>query len=122
METEIRIPDLTPYSKGDNEFTLETWHVPEGGEVEIGRPLMEVSSSQTIFEVDSMVSGTVIKHLVPAGTGGLVVGTPVAMMEVTGAAMTEMEMGAPADDAAGSAPGNGAAAPGDSDTPQGSGG
>lgn len=116
METEIRIPDLSPYAKGETEFTLETWHVPVGGEVEIGRPLMEVSTTKTIFDVDSMVSGRVIRHLVPAGTGGLTVGTPVAVMEVTGAAMMAMEMGAPESDdgaapGAAGTPGNGAAAP-----------
>ncbi|MEL6919879.1 MAG: pyruvate dehydrogenase complex dihydrolipoamide acetyltransferase [Pseudomonadota bacterium] len=98
MPTEILMPALSPTME---EGTLAKWLVKEGDTVSSGDLLAEIETDKATMEFEAVDEGTVGKILVAAGSEGVKVNTPIAVL---------LEDGESADDI-GSAPGAPATAP-----------
>ncbi|MCC5963719.1 MAG: pyruvate dehydrogenase complex dihydrolipoamide acetyltransferase [Rhodobacteraceae bacterium] len=91
MPTEILMPALSPTME---EGTLAKWLVKEGDEVASGDILAEIETDKATMEFEAVDEGTIGKILIDAGTDGVKVNTPIAVL---------LEEGESADDI-GSAP------------------
>ncbi|WP_170595414.1 pyruvate dehydrogenase complex dihydrolipoamide acetyltransferase [Ruegeria arenilitoris] len=116
MPTEILMPALSPTME---EGTLAKWLVKEGDTVSSGDLLAEIETDKATMEFEAVDEGVVGKILVPEGTEGVKVNTPIAVLLEEGesaddiaAAPTKAPEAAPAADA-----GNEAAAPAASEAP-----
>jgi pyruvate dehydrogenase E2 component (dihydrolipoamide acetyltransferase) len=65
------------------EGTLLRWVVQEGEEIEKGAILAEIETDKATVEVESNYSGTVARHLIPAGEI-VPIGTPIAIIAAPG--------------------------------------
>ncbi|MEX5729268.1 pyruvate dehydrogenase E1 component beta subunit [Rhodovulum iodosum] len=112
MATEILMPALSPTME---EGTLAKWLVNEGDTVSAGDILAEIETDKATMEFEAVDEGTLGKILVPAGTEGVKVNTPIAVMVEEGedaeAAAAKAQEAAPAADAAGKAAPDGGSAP-----------
>lgn len=77
MTTRILMPRLTPASE---EATLARWLVAEGQPVSAGDVIAEVASGRTTMEIEAAAEGRLARILVPAGTAGVRVDTPIAVL------------------------------------------
>ncbi|WP_116131907.1 pyruvate dehydrogenase complex E1 component subunit beta [Tropicimonas sp. IMCC34043] len=102
MATEVLMPALSPTME---EGTLAKWLVKEGDAVSSGDILAEIETDKATMEFEAVDEGIVGKILVAAGTEGVKVNTPIAVM---------VEEGEDADAAVASAP---AKAEAEADTP-----
>jgi pyruvate/2-oxoglutarate dehydrogenase complex dihydrolipoamide acyltransferase (E2) component len=71
------MPALSPTME---EGTLAKWLVKEGDKVKSGDILAEIETDKATMEFEAVDEGTVGKILVPEGTEGVKVGTPIAVM------------------------------------------
>jgi len=102
----ILMPALSPTME---EGKLSKWLVKEGDSVKPGDVLAEIETDKATMEVESVDTGRVSKLLVPEGTEGVKVNTPIALVLGEGEAPgEEMPKPAPAKADAAAAP---AAAP-----------
>jgi pyruvate dehydrogenase E1 component beta subunit len=81
MATEILMPALSPTME---EGTLAKWLVKEGDRVESGQILAEIETDKATMEFEAVDEGIVGKILVPAGTEGVKVNTPIAVLVEAG--------------------------------------
>ncbi len=79
--TEILMPALSPTM---DTGTLAKWLVAEGDHVSAGDVIAEIETDKATMEVEAVEDGTIAKILVPAGTGGVKVNTPIAQMTLEG--------------------------------------
>ena len=77
MPTEILMPALSPTME---EGTLAKWLVKEGDTVSSGDLLAEIETDKATMEFEAVDEGTVGKILVPDGTEGVKVNTPIAVL------------------------------------------
>lgn len=77
MRREILMPPVTP-SMTDGR--IARWHVAEGQAVAPGDVLAEVATSTATLEIEAENEGRVERILVPAGTEGVKVNTPIAIL------------------------------------------
>jgi pyruvate dehydrogenase E1 component beta subunit len=77
MATEILMPALSPTME---EGTLAKWLVKEGDEVTSGMILAEIETDKATMEFEAVDEGTVGKILVPEGSEGVKVNTPIAVL------------------------------------------
>src|ERR671912_3016150 len=98
MPTPILMPALSPTMTEGN---LARWVKQEGDAVRSGDVIAEIETDKATMEVEAVDEGTLGKILVPAGTEGVAVNTPIAML-----------LGEGEDRAALQGAGNGAAAAG----------
>ena len=77
MPTELKMPALSPTME---EGTLAKWLVKEGDTVKSGDILAEIETDKATMEFEAVDEGTIAKILVPEGTDGVKVGTPIAML------------------------------------------
>jgi len=77
MRREILMPPVTP-SMTDGK--VARWHVAEGQSVVAGDLLVEVATSTATLEIEAEGEGRVERILVPAGTEGVKVNTPIAIL------------------------------------------
>ncbi|UWQ30431.1 pyruvate dehydrogenase complex dihydrolipoamide acetyltransferase [Leisingera sp. M523] len=110
MPTEILMPALSPTME---EGTLAKWLVKEGDTVSSGDLLAEIETDKATMEFEAVDEGVVGKILVPEGSEGVKVNTPIAVL---------LEDGESADDigsvpAAAAAPATAAAEPGPAAAP-----
>ncbi|AXX97596.1 pyruvate dehydrogenase complex dihydrolipoamide acetyltransferase [Profundibacter amoris] len=98
MPTEILMPALSPTME---EGTLAKWLVKEGDMVQSGDLIAEIETDKATMEFEAVDEGIVGKLLVPEGTEGVKVNTPIAVL---------LEDGETTDDI-GTAPAKPAAAP-----------
>jgi pyruvate dehydrogenase E1 component beta subunit len=77
MRREILMPPMTP-SMTDGK--ISRWHVSEGQSVAAGDLLAEVATPTATFEIEADNEGHVERILVPAGTEGVKVNTPIAIL------------------------------------------
>ena len=77
MSIELKMPALSPTME---EGTLAKWLVKEGDTVSSGDLLAEIETDKATMEFEAVDEGTVLKILVPEGTDGVKVGTPIAMI------------------------------------------
>src|SRR3984893_3014787 len=78
MPTEILMPALSPTME---EGKLAKWLVEEGQTVKAGDVIAEIESDKATMEVEASDEGKVSKLLVPAGTEGVKVNTPIALLD-----------------------------------------
>ena len=90
----ILMPALSPTME---EGKLAKWLVKEGDTVNPGDVLAEIETDKATMEVESVDSGKVAKLLVPEGTEGVKVNTPIAQVLAEGE--TAEDVAAPAAEA-----------------------
>ncbi len=84
MATEILMPALSPTME---EGTLAKWLVKEGDEVTSGMVIAEIETDKATMEFEAVDEGKVGKILVPEGTEGVKVNTPIAVLVEEGEAV-----------------------------------
>ncbi len=77
MPIEILMPALSPTMTEGN---LTKWEVKEGDKVNSGDVVCEIETDKATMEVEAADEGTVGKILIPAGTEGVAVNTPIALL------------------------------------------
>ncbi|MCX7643841.1 MAG: pyruvate dehydrogenase complex dihydrolipoamide acetyltransferase [Rhodobacteraceae bacterium] len=77
MATEILMPALSPTME---EGTLAKWHVKEGDAVSAGQVIAEIETDKATMEFEAVDEGIVGRILVPEGTEGVKVNTPIALL------------------------------------------
>jgi pyruvate dehydrogenase E1 component beta subunit len=77
MATEILMPALSPTME---EGTLAKWLVKEGDKVASGDILAEIETDKATMEFEAVDEGVIGKILIAAGTEGVKVNTPIAVM------------------------------------------
>src|SRR5256714_7219 len=82
MPTEILMPALSPTME---EGKLAKWLVEEGQTIKAGDVIAELETDKATMEVEASDEGKVSKLLIPAGTEGVKVNTPIAVLDGDGA-------------------------------------
>ncbi|MBW0157264.1 pyruvate dehydrogenase complex dihydrolipoamide acetyltransferase [Sedimentimonas flavescens] len=77
MATEILMPALSPTME---EGTLAKWLVKEGDTVSAGDIMAEIETDKATMEFEAVDEGIVGKILIAAGTAGVKVNTPIAIL------------------------------------------
>ncbi|MBB4001500.1 MAG: pyruvate dehydrogenase complex E1 component subunit beta [Aurantimonas endophytica] len=88
MATEILMPALSPTME---EGTLAKWLKQEGDTVAAGDVIAEIETDKATMEVEAVDEGTLGKILVQAGTEGVKVNTPIAMLLAEGEDASALE-------------------------------
>src|SRR6478736_4121978 len=83
MAIEILMPALSPTME---EGKLAKWLVAEGQAIKPGDIIAEIETDKATMEVEAVDEGKVSKLLIPEGTEGVKVNTPIAMIDGDGAA------------------------------------
>ncbi len=81
MSVELKMPALSPTME---EGKLARWLVKEGDEIQSGDILAEIETDKATMEFEAVDEGRIGKILVPEGTEGVKVGTPIAVIEGEG--------------------------------------
>jgi pyruvate dehydrogenase E2 component (dihydrolipoamide acetyltransferase) len=115
MPTEILMPALSPTME---EGTLAKWLVKEGDTVASGDILAEIETDKATMEFEAVDEGVIGKLLIAAGTDGVKVNTPIAVLLADGETASDIGTtakaapeAAKADTGAKAAPAGGSAAP-----------
>jgi pyruvate dehydrogenase E1 component beta subunit len=77
MTINILMPALSPTMTEGN---LAKWHVKEGDTVKAGKVIAEIETDKATMEVEAVDEGVIGKILIPAGTQGVSVNTPIAVL------------------------------------------
>src|SRR3954454_7076194 len=77
MPIDILMPALSPTMEEGN---LAKWLKNEGDKVASGDVIAEIETDKATMEVEAVDEGTIGKILVPAGTEGVKVNTPIAVL------------------------------------------
>jgi pyruvate dehydrogenase E1 component beta subunit len=77
MRREILMPPVTPSMKDGK---ISRWHVAEGQSVAAGDLLVEIATTTATVEIEAEDEGRVERILFPAGTEGVKVNTPIAIL------------------------------------------
>jgi pyruvate dehydrogenase E1 component subunit beta len=95
MSTQILMPALSPTME---EGTLAKWLVKEGDAVTSGQILAEIETDKATMEFEAVDEGTIGKILIPEGSEGVKVNTPIAVLldEGEDASAAEAPAAAPA--------------------------
>ncbi|NMM46001.1 pyruvate dehydrogenase complex dihydrolipoamide acetyltransferase [Rhodospirillaceae bacterium KN72] len=105
MAVQILMPALSPTM---TEGTLAKWNVKEGDSVASGDVMAEIETDKATMEFEAVDEGVIAKILVPEGTEGVAVNTPIAILAEEGEdaadAVKEAGDNAPAAKAAPTAP------------------
>lgn len=88
------MPTLTPQMTAGK---IARWHVAEGQDVAAGDVLVEVATSTATLEIEAENEGRIERILVPAGTEGVKVDTPIAILfgEASGAGVHRATLAQP---------------------------
>jgi len=92
MSNNILMPALSPTME---EGKLAKWLVKEGQVIKAGDIIAEIETDKATMEVEATDDGTVTKLLVDAGTEGVKVNTPIAVLDGDGAAAPHAATSAP---------------------------
>ena len=76
--SDILMPALSPTME---EGGLAKWHVKPGDKVEPGQVIAEIETDKATMEVEAVDDGEISEILVPEGTQGVKVNTPIARMK-----------------------------------------
>jgi pyruvate dehydrogenase E2 component (dihydrolipoamide acetyltransferase) len=90
MSIELKMPALSPTME---EGTLAKWLVKEGDTVSSGDILAEIETDKATMEFEAVDEGKIARILVPEGSDGVKVGTPIAILAGEG---EEVSASAPA--------------------------
>jgi len=85
MAINILMPALSPTME---EGTLAKWLVAEGDAVKSGQVIAEIETDKATMEFESVDEGRIGKLLVAAGTSGVKVNAPIAVLVEEGEALT----------------------------------
>ena len=96
MAIEILMPALSPTME---EGTLAKWLVEEGASVRSGDVIAEIETDKATMEVEALDDGTIGRILVPAGSEGVKVNAPIAMLLEEGDSADAMPQAASAETA-----------------------
>ncbi len=77
MSIPVLMPALSPTM---TEGTLAKWHVSLGDVVKSGQILADIETDKATMEVEAVDEGTIGALLIPAGSEGVAVNTPIAML------------------------------------------
>ena len=77
MPIEILMPALSPTMEEGN---LAKWLKNEGDKIASGDVIAEIETDKATMEVEAVDEGTLGKILIPAGTEGVKVNTPIAVL------------------------------------------
>ncbi|GAB0117173.1 pyruvate dehydrogenase complex E1 component subunit beta [Acidisoma sp. 7E03] len=91
MATQILMPALSPTM---TEGKLARWLKAVGDEIKAGDVIAEIETDKATMEVEAVDEGTLSSILVPEGTEGVAVNTPIA--EIGGGSETSVAPGTPA--------------------------
>jgi pyruvate dehydrogenase E1 component beta subunit len=83
MPTQILMPALSPTME---EGKLAKWLIKEGDTVKSGMVIAEIETDKATMEVEAVDEGRLSQILVPAGTEGVKVNTPIAVIAGDGEA------------------------------------
>src|ERR671917_1981702 len=81
MPTQVLMPALSPTM---TDGKLAKWLKNEGDEVTPGDVIAEIETDKATMEVEAVDEGRLGKILVPAGTEGVKVNTPIAVLVADG--------------------------------------
>ena len=95
--TDILMPALSPTME---EGVLAKWNIKVGDTVSAGDVIAEIETDKATMEVEAVDEGVVTEILVPAGTEGVKVNSPIARLKAEGESAATSAPSAPA----GSAP------------------
>jgi pyruvate dehydrogenase E1 component beta subunit len=82
MPIDVLMPALSPTME---EGTLAKWHVKKGDKVSSGDVIAEIETDKATMEVEAVDEGVVEDILVPEGSEGVKVNTPIARLSGEGA-------------------------------------
>ncbi len=85
MTTQITMPALSPTMEEGN---LAKWHVKVGDAIEPGQVIAEIETDKATMEVEAVDEGVIEEILVPEGSQGVKVNTPIATLKGEGAPAT----------------------------------
>ena len=88
MATEILMPALSPTME---EGTLAKWLVKEGDTVKSGDIMAEIETDKATMEFEAVDEGVIGKILIDAGTEGVKVNTPIAVLVDEGEDVPEVK-------------------------------
>jgi pyruvate dehydrogenase E1 component beta subunit len=116
MTIEILMPALSPTMEEGN---LAKWLKNEGDKVAAGDVIAEIETDKATMEVEAVDEGTLGKILIAAGTEGVKVNTPIAVLLQEGESAGDIGKGKPADAAPvkAEAPAEKVSAPAEASTP-----
>jgi pyruvate dehydrogenase E2 component (dihydrolipoamide acetyltransferase) len=77
MSIELKMPALSPTME---EGTLAKWLVKEGDTVSSGDILAEIETDKATMEFEAVDEGKIARILIPEGSDGVKVGTPIAIL------------------------------------------
>src|SRR3984885_8575855 len=77
MPIPILMPALSPTMTEGN---LARWLKKEGDQVKAGQVLAEIETDKATMEVEAVDEGKLLKILIPGGTQGIKVNTPIAVL------------------------------------------
>ena len=83
MTTQITMPALSPTMEEGN---LAKWHVKAGDKIEPGQVIAEIETDKATMEVEAVDEGVIEAILVPEGSQGVKVNTPIATLAGEGEA------------------------------------
>lgn len=86
MSIEILMPALSPTMEEGN---LSKWLKNEGDSVKAGDVIAEIETDKATMEVEAVDEGVIGKILVPAGSQGVKVNTPIAVLVQEGESVAE---------------------------------
>src|SRR5690606_8500723 len=90
MPIEILMPALSPTM---TEGKLATWHKKEGESVKAGDVIAEIETDKATMEFEAVDEGRIGKILVPEGTDGVAVNTPIAILLEEGESAGDIKAG-----------------------------
>jgi len=88
MPTNILMPALSPTM---TEGTLAKWLKKEGDNVKAGDVIAEIETDKATMEVEAVDEGKIGKILIQAGTSGVAVNTPIAVLLEDGESIGDMK-------------------------------
>src|SRR5476651_243726 len=92
MSTPVLMPALSPTM---TEGKLAKWHVKVGDAVKSGQVICEIETDKATMEVEAVDEGTVAQILVPEGTEGVAVNTPICILAAEGESVADAAKSAP---------------------------
>ncbi|MBE7729315.1 pyruvate dehydrogenase complex dihydrolipoamide acetyltransferase [Komagataeibacter sp. FXV3] len=101
MSINILMPALSPTMK---EGKLARWVKAEGEAIAAGDVIAEIETDKATMEVEAVDEGVLGRILIPEGTEGIAVNTPIGILVAEGESVPDTAVSAPATPAAAPAP------------------
>lgn len=92
MPIQILMPALSPTM---TEGKIARWLKKEGDAIKSGQIIAEIETDKATMEVEAVDEGVLEKILIPAGTEGVAVNTPIALLQAEGEQAAPQAMSAP---------------------------